>query len=51
MKASVRTGKDDFVASLRKTLKNFYGDKVVAIGGVFLVEKGSAHLHIMVRLS
>ena len=50
VKASVRTGKDDFVLSLRKSLKNFYGDKVVALGGVFLIEKGSAHIHIMVKL-
>ena len=50
MKASARTGKDDFVSSLMKSLKSFYGEKVVALGGVFLVEKGSAHLHIMVRL-
>ena len=49
MKASARTGKDDFVSSLMKSLKSFYGEKVVALGGVFLVEKGSAHLHIMVR--
>ena len=48
MKCSVRTGKDDFVASVRKSLKKFYGEKVVALGGVFLVEKGSAHIHIMV---
>ena len=48
MKCSVRTGKDDFVASLRKSLKKFYGEKVVALGGVFLVEKGSAYIHIMV---
>ena len=48
VKASVRTGKDDFVLSLRKSLKDFYGDKVVGLGGVFLIEKGSAHIHIMV---
>ena len=50
VKTSVRTGKDDFVLSLRKSLKDFYGDKVVGLGGVFLIEKGSAHIHIMVGI-
>ena len=36
------------MSSLRKTLQARYGDKPVALGGVFLVEKGKANLHIMV---
>ena len=36
------------MSSLRKTLQARYGDTPVALGGVFLVEKGKANLHIMV---
>lgn len=47
VKASQRTGEENFVSCMRKALKSYYGDKVVALGGVFLVESGRAHLHIM----
>ena len=39
------------MSSLRKTLQARYGDKPVALGGVFLVEKGKANLHIMVGIA
>ena len=51
VKAAKRHGSENFVSSLKKTLKNHYGDEVVALGGVFLVEKGSSvHSHIMVTI-
>lgn len=39
------------MSSIRKTLNGYYGNKPVALGGVFLVEKGKANLHIMVKLT
>ncbi|OWF48632.1 ester hydrolase C11orf54 homolog [Mizuhopecten yessoensis] len=47
VKAGKRTGEENFVSCMRKTLKSYYGDKIVALGGVFLIEKGKANLHIM----
>ncbi|KAJ8312158.1 hypothetical protein KUTeg_009531, partial [Tegillarca granosa] len=47
VKASQRIGSENFMSSIRKTLNSHYGNKPVALGGVFLVEKGKANLHIM----
>ncbi|ESO97446.1 hypothetical protein LOTGIDRAFT_214298 [Lottia gigantea] len=47
VKASKRTGPENFMSSLRKTLDSHYENKSVALGGVFLVETGKATLHIM----
>ncbi|XP_033748013.1 ester hydrolase C11orf54 homolog [Pecten maximus] len=47
VKAGKRTGEENFVSCMRKTLKSYYDDKIVALGGVFLIEKGKANLHIM----
>lgn len=47
VKASKRHGPDDFVKSIKTSLRNHYGDKPVALGGVFLVEKGKTYIHIM----
>ncbi|KAK7506077.1 hypothetical protein BaRGS_00002799 [Batillaria attramentaria] len=47
IKASKRTGEENFMSAVRKTLQNHYKTKPVALGGVFLVEKGKAKLHIM----
>lgn len=48
VKASCRTGEENLMSCLRKALQAKYGEKPVALGGVFLVEKGKANLHIMV---
>lgn len=48
VKASCRTGEENLMSCLRKALQSRYGEKPVALGGVFLVEKGKANLHIMV---
>ncbi|WAR02068.1 CK054-like protein [Mya arenaria] len=47
VKASRRTGEEDFSRCLKMSLRSHYGDKPVGLGGVFLIEKGKAHLHIM----
>ncbi|XP_050408398.1 ester hydrolase C11orf54 homolog isoform X1 [Patella vulgata] len=47
VKASKRTGQENFMSSMRKTLDEHYNDKAVGLGGVFLIESGKATLHIM----
>lgn len=51
VKASCRTGEENLMSCLRKALQARYGEKPVALGGVFLVEKGKANLHIMPEFS
>jgi hypothetical protein len=48
--ASQRSGEENFMSCIRKVLQSHYGTKPVALGGVFLVEKGKANLHIMVSV-
>ncbi|RZB40837.1 DUF1907 domain containing protein [Asbolus verrucosus] len=45
--AKKRTGKNDFIASIRQTLVNEYKNKVVGMGGVFLLKEGKAKQHVM----
>ncbi|XP_029468542.1 ester hydrolase C11orf54 homolog isoform X2 [Rhinatrema bivittatum] len=45
--ASRRTGKENFVSCMRKTLESHYGDKPVGMGGTFIIQEGKAKLHIM----
>ncbi|XP_002738479.1 ester hydrolase C11orf54-like [Saccoglossus kowalevskii] len=47
VKASTRTGPENFVTCMRKALKEKYGDKPVGMGGTFIIEKGKAKIHIM----
>ncbi|KAI4884442.1 hypothetical protein NFI96_032110 [Prochilodus magdalenae] len=49
VKASKRTGEDSLVSCMRKTMKEHYGDKTLALGGTFIVQKGKARIHIMPR--
>ncbi|XP_029191795.2 ester hydrolase C11orf54 homolog [Acropora muricata] len=50
--ASKRTGDKNLITCMRHTLANFYGeDKPVGLGGVFVIEKGKAKIHIMPRFS
>ncbi|XP_070571698.1 ester hydrolase C11orf54 homolog [Ptychodera flava] len=51
VKASKRTGEENFVTCMRKTLKAKYGEKPVGFGGVFLIEKGKAKIHVMPEFS
>jgi len=45
--AKNRIAEDDFVTCIRKRLASKYGDKPIGVGGVFLIKKGKANLHIM----
>ncbi|CAH2005513.1 unnamed protein product [Acanthoscelides obtectus] len=42
-----RIGGDDFIASIRKSLQKGYKDKVVGLGGVFVLKEGKAKQHVM----
>ena len=49
MRAKKRTGLDNFVSVMRKSVGERYGEQsVVACGGVFQITSGRAKLHIMV---
>ena len=49
VKASKRTGDQNYMSCIRNCLAEKYGDQPVGLGGTFLVENGKAKLHIMVR--
>ena len=49
--AKTRTGKEDFVECIQNALKGSFGDQPVSIGGVFLIRKGKAYLHVMPEFS
>ncbi|KAM7443036.1 hypothetical protein ABFA07_008127 [Porites harrisoni] len=49
--ASKRTGDENFVTCMRHTLARHYGDEPVGLGGVFVIEKGKAKIHVMPRFS
>ncbi|XP_030648286.1 ester hydrolase C11orf54 homolog [Chanos chanos] len=49
VKASRRTGQDSLVSSMRRTMERHYGEKSVALGGTFVIQKGKAKIHIMPR--
>lgn len=34
---------------MRKTMEEHYGDKSIALGGTFVIQKGKAKIHIMVK--
>lgn len=46
--ASKRTGDENFVTCMRHTLARHYGNEPVGLGGVFVIEKGKAKIHVMV---
>lgn len=49
VRASKRTGEDSLVSCMRKTMEEHYGDKSIALGGTFVIQKGKAKIHIMVK--
>lgn len=49
VKAKRRTGKENFVSCMRKSLREHYGDKAVGMGGTFVIQEGKAKLHVMPR--
>ena len=48
IEAKRRTGPENFVSSMRKTVAGRYGAEPVAMGGVFQIKAGHAKLHVMV---
>ncbi|KAJ7320081.1 hypothetical protein JRQ81_019592 [Phrynocephalus forsythii] len=47
VRANRRTGEQNFITCIRKTLEKHYGDKSVGMGGTFVIQKGKAKIHIM----
>lgn len=47
IEAKVRTGKPNFIESIQNTLKSRFGERVISMGGVFVIRKGKANLHVM----
>ncbi|KAF3041558.1 hypothetical protein E8E12_007657 [Didymella heteroderae] len=45
--ASSRTGSLNFTERIRKALKYAYGTRTISLGGVFVISKGTAKLHVM----
>ncbi|XP_053625603.1 ester hydrolase C11orf54 homolog [Plodia interpunctella] len=45
--AKKRIGSANFITAIRETLKNHYGDKVVGLGGAFLLRTGTVKHHVM----
>ncbi|XP_062887873.1 ester hydrolase C11orf54 homolog isoform X2 [Mobula hypostoma] len=42
-----RTGQSNFVSCMREALAKQFGDKPVAMGGTFLIQKGKTKIHVM----
>jgi hypothetical protein len=47
IQARRRTGSDNFVSAMRKTVAGRYGAEPVGMGGVFQIKSGRAKLHVM----
>lgn len=47
IKAEGRVGPDSFTQSIQAALGRRYGDRLVSIGGVFVLQSGKARLHVM----
>jgi hypothetical protein len=45
--ANYRTGSLNFTAAIQEALKTCYGELPVSMGGVFLIKKGKAKIHVM----
>ena len=50
VRASHRTGESNFMLALRTSLAKHYGTQPVGLGGVFVIEKGKAKIHVMVNI-
>jgi Domain of Unknown Function (DUF1907) len=45
--AKTRTGKMNFTETIQAALRAKYGERTVSVGGVFVIRKGKANLHVM----
>lgn len=43
----IRTGPENFISCIRNSLAKHYGDKIVGLGGAFLLKEGKAKQHVM----
>lgn len=50
VKVKRRIGKFNFVICMRQIFENYYGDKLVGMGGIFVIQKGKVKFYIMVRV-
>ncbi|XP_077197560.1 ester hydrolase C11orf54 homolog [Paroedura picta] len=51
VKATRRTGEQNFISCMREALEKHYGDKPVGMGGTFVMQKGKAKIHVMPEFS
>jgi Domain of Unknown Function (DUF1907) len=49
--AKKRTGKENFISSMRLALSEHFSEETVGLGGVFLLKEGSARQHCMDQFS
>ncbi|CAI5452201.1 unnamed protein product [Caenorhabditis angaria] len=47
IKAAIRKGQKNFTIAIRDAIQNHFGEKVISLAGIFIIEKGSAKLHVM----
>ena len=47
IEAKIRTGKPNFTETIQNALKFKFGERLISIGGVFVIKKGKANLHVM----
>jgi hypothetical protein len=45
--AKTRTGKINFTETIQRALKTEYAERTISMGGVFVIKKGKANLHVM----
>ncbi|GBP32064.1 Ester hydrolase C11orf54 [Eumeta japonica] len=45
--AEKRTGPANFITAIREALQKHYGDRVVGLGGMFVLREGRARFHVM----
>ncbi|KAJ8725335.1 hypothetical protein PYW08_003518 [Mythimna loreyi] len=45
--AKKRIGPSNFITAIRETLKNHYGDRIIGLGGMFLLRSGKVKFHVM----
>jgi hypothetical protein len=45
--AKIRTGKANFIQTVQNALKAEFGERTISMGGVFVIKKGKANLHVM----
>ncbi|KAG0647978.1 Ester hydrolase [Hyphodiscus hymeniophilus] len=47
IEAKIRTGRPNFTDTIQSALKAKFGERLISMGGVFVIKKGKANLHVM----